>query len=127
MIVINRGQVDRHTVNTRDLYLGHPIFSQLTASEHKAIRCLEVYGNTIGHSEGRAYRRPADFEVIVTSEDREYQFDFRLAYTYSHDQVVASLQAIVINPGVYGVAPENVPDLLLIHQDICRLRQAIEM
>ncbi|RAQ57551.1 hypothetical protein COH20_003245 [Aspergillus flavus] len=50
------------------------------------------------------------------------QFDFRLAYTYSHNQVVASLQAIVDNPGVHGVPSENVPDLVLIHQDICTLR-----
>ncbi|EAW16686.1 uncharacterized protein NFIA_060420 [Aspergillus fischeri NRRL 181] len=49
--------------------------------------------------------------------------DFRQAYTLSWSDSVALLADIASNPGAYGVLPQNVANLRLIHADITRLRR----
>ncbi|GFG11367.1 hypothetical protein IFM61392_06875 [Aspergillus lentulus] len=49
--------------------------------------------------------------------------DFRHAYTMSWSDIVALLADIAQNPGAYGVLPQNVANLRLIHADITRLRR----
>jgi hypothetical protein len=48
--------------------------------------------------------------------------DFRQAYTLSWSDIIALLADIASNPGVYGVPPENVANLRLVHANIIRLR-----
>ncbi|RHZ57286.1 uncharacterized protein CDV56_100474 [Aspergillus thermomutatus] len=49
------------------------------------------------------------------------QVDFRQAYTFSLSDIITLLADITSRPGAYGVPPENVANLVLIHQDITHL------
>ncbi|GIK05977.1 hypothetical protein Aspvir_010094 [Aspergillus viridinutans] len=51
------------------------------------------------------------------------QVNFRQAYPFSWSDIIALLADIASNPGAYGVPPENAANLVLIHQDITRLRR----
>ncbi|GFF24292.1 hypothetical protein IFM46972_00997 [Aspergillus udagawae] len=49
--------------------------------------------------------------------------DFRQAYTLDWSGIIALLADIASQPSVYGVPPQNVANLLLVHADISRLRR----
>ena len=50
------------------------------------------------------------------------RIDLRAAYTFPRGTILAWLRDITEHPEMYGVPTEDVTDLLLIQQDILRLR-----
>ncbi|KAK1141258.1 hypothetical protein N8T08_009297 [Aspergillus melleus] len=73
----------------------------------------------------RPPRKPLDAASAIMAEQLLPflgRINLRDAYEFDQAAILVCLQHIVSNPGLYRVPAANVPNLVLIHQDIVRLR-----